>query len=337
MKKTIITTWFSQSVMVLIVFAGFAGTKLNSERPKGPVAGTPWNLELPGKLMIGMVWIKPGTFTMGSPESEPGRKPDEGPATEVTLTKGFWLGRTEVTIAEWRAVTGIGLREQVNRMLNDEVVYDFSGQQKTLRDFMGFHRDDPEKIMANTTDSLPMYFVSWNDAVDYCRLLTKHEKAAGRLPEGYEYNLPTEAQWEFACRAGTSDATFNGPMVLQNRNADVLENISWYGGNSTKNYVGKGLGKAFAGPRNAGEKLPNAWGLQDMYGNLWEWCRDWYGPYSGGKVIDPTGPPAGTGRVNRGGSWGSGAADERSANRAKNPQPEKSAYRGFRIALCPVQ
>ena len=280
---------------------------------------------------------KSRTFTMGSLVTEPGRKTDEGPQTAVTLTKGFWLGKTEVTIGAWRAVTGIGIREQVIRMLNDDIVYDFGGQQKTLRDFMGFQRNDPEKIMANTTDSIPMYFVSWNDAVNYCQLLTKQERAAGRLPEGYEYNLPTEAQWEFACRAGTSGATFNGPMVLQVSNAAVLENISWYGGNSTKNYTGKGLGNAFAGPRNAGEKLANAWGLHDMYGNLWEWCRDWYGPYTGGKCIDPTGPVTGTGRVNRGGSWGSGAADERSANRAKNPQPEKSAYRGFRIALCPVQ
>jgi formylglycine-generating enzyme required for sulfatase activity/acetyl esterase/lipase len=308
----------------------------NQAESGGPVAGAPWDLSLPGHAMLGMVWIKPGIFMMGSPSSETGRKPDEGPETEVTLSKGYWLGKTEVTIGQWRAVTGHSLRDQVMNMLNDDNVYDFGGQKELLRDFMHFDRNDPDKIMANEGDSLPMYFVSWNDAVEYCKKLTLVERAAGRLPEGYEYNLPTEAQWEFACRAGTKDATFQGPLVVDGGQATVLEKTAWYGANSANGYTGKRLGKNAAGPRNAGEKEANAWGLQDMYGNLWEWCRDWYGPYPGGKVVDPTGPAMGTGRVNRGGSWGSGAADERSANRAKNPQPEKSAWRGFRIALCPI-
>jgi formylglycine-generating enzyme required for sulfatase activity len=171
-----------------------------------------------------------------------------------------------------------------------------------------------------------MYFVSWNDAIAFCKKLTLEERAAGRLPQEYEYNLPTEAQWEFASRAGSKEATY----------ASALDKIAWYGGNSQDGYQGRKLGRSGAGPRNSGEKMANAWGLQDVYGNLWEWCRDWYGPYPGGTVVDPSGPVTGAGRVNRGGSWGSGAADERSANRAKNPQPEKSAYRGFRIALCPV-
>ncbi len=301
-----------------------------------PVEGASWKLPLPGDAMINMMWIKPGTFLMGSPASETGHKADEGPETDVTLSKGYWFGKTEVTIGQWKAVTGHSLRDQVVSMLNDDTVYDFGETRGVLRDFMHFDRNDPDKIMANEDDSLPMYFVSWSNAVEFCKALTKRERAAGRLPAGYEYNLPTEAQWEFACRAGTADATFGGPLVVQGRNAPVLENISWYGGNSANGYMGKKLGRSAAGPRNAGEKSANAWGLQDMYGNLWEWCRDWYGPYPGGKVIDPIGPATGTGRVNRGGSWGSGAADERSANRAKNPQPEKSAYRGFRIALCPI-
>jgi formylglycine-generating enzyme required for sulfatase activity len=242
--------------------------------------------------------------------------------TQVTLTKGFWLGKTEVTVGQWKAVMGESLRDHVMAMLKDETVYDFGGQQKKLREFMNFNPADPDRIMANENEELPMYFVSWDDAASFCKQLNMLEKSNGRLPDGYEYALPTEAQWEYACRAGTTTATYN-----------ILDSIAWYGANSKLNYVGKKLGNSGAGPRNAGEKKPNAWGLQDMPGNLWEWCYDTYGPYTGGTVTDPTGPASGIGKVNRGGSWGSGANSERSAARASNPQPEKSAYRGFRVAL----
>jgi formylglycine-generating enzyme required for sulfatase activity len=279
-----------------------------------------------------MMWIPPGTFSMGSPETETGRKADESPVTTVNITKGYWLGKTELTIGQWKAVMGESLRDHVIKMLNDETVYDFGGQQKKLREFMNFKQDDPDRIMANESDGLPMYFVSWNDAMDFCHKLTELEKEKGHLPDGYEYTLPTEAQWEYACRAGTTTGTFAGPLVVVNRIALVLDSIAWYSANSGNFYEGKKLGNA--GPRNAGEKKPNAWGLQDMPGNIWEWCLDWYGPYPGGTVNDPIGPATGTARVDRGGSWGSGANDSRSANRAKNPQPEKSAWRGFRVALC---
>jgi formylglycine-generating enzyme required for sulfatase activity len=92
----------------------------------------------------------------------------------------------------------------------------------------------------------------------------------------------------------------------------------------------------FSRPPTVAQKQPNPWGLYDTTGNLWQWCRDWYGPYPGGSVTNPAGPPTGSYRVNRGGSFGSGPGDERSANRAKNPPAEASAYRGFRLALCPV-
>ena len=182
-----------------------------------------------------------------------------------------------------------------------------------------------------------MYFVSWDDAMEFCKRLTEQEKPKGHIPKGYEYNLPTEAQWEYACRAGTISSTFAGELIIQDRKSAMLDSIGWYSGNSSINYVGKKLGNSNAGPRNAGEKKANTWGLVDMPGNIWEWCRDWYGVYPGGNISDYTGAITGTARVNRGGSWGSGANDSRSANRAKNPQPEKSAYRGFRIALCSVE
>lgn len=301
------------------------------------VIGKPHDLSLPGNIKLSLQWINAGEFDMGSPSTEEGRKPDESPVTHVIISKGYWLGKTELTIGQWRSVMGETLREHVVKMLNDETVYDFGGQKKLLREFMNFNRNDIDKIMANEDENLPMYFVSWNDAMAFCRKFTSIEQKNGHLPKGYEYTLPTEAQWEFACRAGTSTATFDGPLVLNGRTAAVLNDIAWYAGNNSVNYQGKKLGNSGAGPRNAGEKKANAWGLQDMPGNIWEWCRDWYGTYPGGTVKDPAGPVNGTARVNRGGSWGSGAADERSANRAKNPQPEKSAYRGFRIALCAIR
>jgi formylglycine-generating enzyme len=301
-----------------------------------PAMGTHWQLSLPGNTKLDMQWIAAGEFDMGSPATEEGRKPDESPLTHVTISKGYWLGKTELTIGQWKSVMGETLRGHVMAMLKDETIYDFGGQQKTLRAFMNFDPTDPDRVMANENDSLPMYFASWDDAMAFCRRLTQLEKDGGRLPNGYEYSLPTEAQWEYACRAGTTTATFDGPLMMTGRTSAVVNDIAWYGGNNTVNYTGKKLGNTGAGPRKVAEKKPNGWGLYDMPGNIWEWCRDWYGAYPGGNITDPTGPNTGTARVNRGGSWGSGAADERSANRAKNPQPEKSAWRGFRVALCAV-
>jgi formylglycine-generating enzyme required for sulfatase activity len=322
--KTVQMTVFS----CLIILA-FSSVSLLGQNPAtGPVTGRQWTIPLPGNMPFPMAWIPAGTFTMGSPDNEPGRKADESPQTTVTLTKGYWLGATEVTIGQWKAVTGQSLRDKVLQLLNDETLYDFDGKQMKERDFMHFDKNDPDKIMANEDDRLPMYFVSWNEAMDFCKKLTELERAHGRLPAGYEYTLPTEAQWEYACRAGTAGPTYSDAS---------LDDLAWYVKNSFIGYTGKGLGNPPAGPRDVGAKLANKWGMQDILGNIWEWCRDWYGPYPGGDVTDPTGPKDGSYRVNRGGSFGSGANDERSANRAKNPPNETSAYRGFRVALCAVQ
>jgi formylglycine-generating enzyme len=302
-----------------------------------PVTGQPWNLPLSANVSLAMSWIPSGNFTMGSPENEPGRHIDEGPQTQVTLTKGFWLGQTMVTIGQWKSVTGRGVREQLLKGINDETLYDLGGKPQLLRDFMKWSREaDPATYLGNEDDNLPMYFVSWNDAMEFCRMLTEREQAAGRLPSGYAYTLPTEAQWEYAARAGTTTATYAGPLVVQGRSAPVLDPIAWYGANTAEGYTGRAVRNG-AGPRDVAQKQPNAWGLYDMYGNIWQWCRDWYAPeLPGGSVTDPLGPATGTGHVNKGGSFGSGAADQRSARRASNPPPEESAYRGFRLALAPV-
>lgn len=269
---------------------------------------------------------------MGSPAEERNRKADEGPQTQVTLTKGFWLGTTMVTIGQWKAFTGRGVREQLVSEINDETQYDLGNKKQLLRTFMNWSKDaDPATYLGNEDDNLPLYFVSWNDALAFCQQLTERERAAGHLPAGYEYNLPTEAQWEYACRAGTTGPTYVGMNTAEN-----VGNIAWYSGNAASGYAGRAVRNG-AGPRAVAQKQPNAWGLYDMYGNIWQWCRDWYGPYAGGSVTDPVGPANGSGRVNRGGSFGNSATDERAARRATNPPPEASAYRGFRLALCPIQ
>lgn len=310
----------------LTIFSTNSYAQHNKKSQTHPISKATWYLLLPGNTTLSLAWIPPGKFLMGSPEAEPGRGTDESPQTNVTLTKGYWIGKTEITVAQWKSVTGMNLRDKVIKLLNDDSLYDFEGKKMRIRDFMHFDKNDPDKVMANEDTQLPMYFVSWNEAMDFCKKLTERERAAGKLPSGYAYTLPTEAQWEYACRSGQVTPASN------------LDSVAWYSKTSAKGYNGRTLGNnPPAGPRDVGGKQPNQLGMYDMLGNLWEWCRDWYGPYPGGNVTDPLGPATGIDRVNRGGSWGSGPNDERPANRAKNPPNEDSAWRGFRIALCPVQ
>jgi formylglycine-generating enzyme len=315
--------WFSVAA-TLIACGGERRTAI-------PMPGEKWTISLSDGVILDLPWIPAGTFLRGSPDTEPGRKADEGPQTRVTLTQGFWLGKTPVTVAQWKKVMNLDLRGQLARRINDDTLYEFGGKLQPLRDLMQWSRDaDVTTYLANEDDDLPMYFVSWNDASEFCQRLTTAERAAGRLPAGYEYNLPTEAQWEYACRAGTTRATHAAQDAPES-----LNRIAWYDKNSADGYRGHRIGPTRSGPRPVGQKEPNAWGLYDMYGNVWQWCRDWYGPYPKGNTMDPIGSNSGILRVNRGGSFGSGVNGLRSAARAANPPPEASAYRGFRIALCP--
>ncbi|MFV0443280.1 MAG: formylglycine-generating enzyme family protein [Planctomycetaceae bacterium] len=144
-----------------------------------------------------------------------------------------------------------------------------------------------------------MTYVSWEDASEFCRKLTASERAAGRLPSGWSYTLPTEAQWEYACRAGTT-GPYNGDGT------GVLSDYAWYDSNADD------VGEKYAHP--VGQKKANRWGLLDMHGNVWEWCQDWYGEkLPGGR--DPLLSSGGSYRVYRGGSWDYSAWGCRSANR----------------------
>ena len=314
----------------LVFVARFGGALLACVAALGcaaaPAAGKPHHVELPRNVAFEMVWIQPGSFTMGSPVSEPHRHADEAPQTNVTLRKGFWLGGTPVTIGQWQAVMGQDVRAQLFHVIDDDTLHDLGGKRQTTREYMHFSRERAAEYLAGESADLPMYFVTWEDAMEFCVRLTALERAAGRLPSGYRYDLPTEAQWEYAARAGTRTAIY----------AEPLGAIAWYVENSADGYQGKGFEVApgaIGGPHAVAGKLPNHWGLYDMAGNVWQWCRDWYGSYAGGTATDPAGPASGTSRVNRGGSFGSGPGDERSASRSGNPPAEASAYRGFRLAL----
>ena len=303
-----------------------------------------------GSQEIALRWCPPGPFTMGSPTTEEGRDSDET-QHRVTLTKGFWMGETEVTQGLWKSLMdGETVIDLARKALQDDTEYNIGGKMQTLRAWYGRSRDaDPQGICADPDDNAPVYHVSWNDAVLFCQRLTRREREAGRIPDGYEYRLPTEAEWEYACRAGTTTSLPSGReiRILGENNAPALDDIAWYGGNSSVGFEGRGWDTenwkekqhpgGRAGPRRVGMKGANAWGLYDMIGNVYEWCADWYGDYPSGTVTDPVGPSSGSYRVCRGGSWCFNARICRSANRYGHDPGCRFDLLGFRVALSPVQ
>jgi len=273
--------------------------------------------------------IAAGKFLMGSAFDEPGRSTLEGPLTWVTLTRPFWLGRTPVTHAQWRAIMGTDLREQAHRGLPLE--------------------ENPDRLLAGTGDNVPIYYVNCNEAMAFCAKLNERALAEGSLPDGYEFRLPTEAEWGYDGRAGGTEATYAGPMrLLGKSNAPVLDAIAWYAGNSSVGFHGQGwdtstwVEKQYpggaAGVRAVALKAPNSWGLHDMLGNVHEWCLDYASPaLAGGSVTDPTGPKSGLDHVVRGGSWHSDASACRAAFRTWNATEARLPFIGFRLALAPIR
>ena len=221
---------------------------------------------------LDLVRIHAGSFLMGSPMTEVGRSSMEM-QHRVTITKGFWMGKYLVTQEQWEAVMG--------------------------RNPSCFQKGG----------DYPVEQVSWEDAMEFCKKLNRCDA----IPKfkGYHFDLPTEAQWEYACRAGTTGA-YDGS----------LDWIAWYNANSDSS------------THPVGKKKPNAWGLYDMHGNVEEWCRDWHGFYQG-DATDPAGPPTGVLRVGRGGGWQSGMDRCRSAVRSNFSPENRLNSLGFRIALVP--
>ncbi len=220
------------------------------------------------------VGIPPGEFLMGSTSRH--ASDYEQPVTRVRISQGYYLGKYEVTQAEWQAVMG----------------------------------NNPSKFSG--CGRCPVEKVSWEDVQVFMGRLNARSG-------GERYRLPTEAEWEYAARAGTTTDTYAGDVTERLGNDPVLNRIAWYEENS--------------GDRTqpVGQKAPNPWGLYDMLGNVFEWVQDWYGPYPGGAVTDPTGPGSGSDRVYRGSSWADWAMVCRSAYRFRGSPGYPDHFLGFRL------
>ena len=261
-------------------------------------------LDLGNKVTMKLVLIPAGKFIMGSPESEQreaakaaalagyndalaalakANAKTEGPQHQVRISKPFYMGVYDVTQEQWEAVMGTTLTQQRDR----------AGKSLTL---------------PGAGKNYPMYYVSWNEVMEFCRKVS--------AKTGKKVRLPTEAEWEYACRAGSKTRFDFG-----NNDTDLGDH-AWYTGNSDDK------------THPVGQKKPNAWGLYDMLGNVSQWCSDYYmDSYADAKDTDPQGPASGTERVARGGSWFDEQWDCKSASR-NCPAPEGRDFRiGFRVSV----
>jgi formylglycine-generating enzyme required for sulfatase activity len=236
---------------------------------------------------IRFCWCPAGRFLMGSPADEAERRPDED-QVEVTLTKGFWMAKYEVTQRQWKRVV---------RNLPGELTAEL-----------------PEG------DDLPVGNVNFAEAEGFCRELTELSRRAGDLPRGWEFRLPTEAQWEYACRAGTRTATAFGDK-LSSKQANF----------KGKPYNGAEPGPSLGRAARVGSYPANPWGLHDMHGNTFEWCRDWYHAKLPGGADPDLYSATATSRVRRGGCWTDHGWPCRSAFRLRFEPERRYDHIGFRV------
>ena len=260
---------------------------------RGRAAGEPRIVDA-----IDLCWCPPGRFVMGSPRSEPERRPGED-QVEVTLTRGFWMAKYETTQGLWQRVAG-ALPGPLTKELP-------------------------------AGDDLPVGNVNFAETEDFCRRLTERSRKSGELPDDWEFRLPTEAQWEYACRAGTTTATSFGDSLSSTQ-------ANFKG----KPYNGGKPGPSLNRAAPVGSYPANPWGLHDMHGNTFEWCRDWYhARLPGGTDPDlyaarATAQPSEHGdisRVRRGGCWSDEGWPCRSAFRVRFEPERRYDHIGFRVVV----
>lgn len=235
-------------------------------------------------LNMKMVFVQGGEFQMGATSEQGGGDSDENPIRWVTVGD-FFIGQFEVTQYQWESVMGTSISYQRNLASSSSSLY-------------------------GAGPDYPMYYVSWEEATEFCRILSRKT--------GRKYSLPTEAEWEYAARGGNkSDRTkFAG--------SNIVDRVGWYTGNSSSS------------THSVGQKESNELGLYDMSGNVWEWCLDWYAnSYDRNDVNNPQGPASGSGRVLRGGSWYFDASGCRVAYRNRNSPGSRCSNSGFRVVCRP--
>lgn len=275
------------TALLLLCFAlsAFDGSLSAQQLPTSSIGKQSGEIRPENSAGIKMVWLSADSFTMGSPLDEKGRFSNED-QVEVKLTEGFWLGQTEITQGQWNQLMGTS----------------------------------PWWGKSNVREgrNYAASFISWEDASSFVGKLNATEHGAGSLPKDWEYSLPTEAQWEFACRGGKKSAFSFG---------DDLSEFDTYGWSAENAFE---RGQPYS--HEVGKKRPNEFGLYDMHGNVWEWCKDNFGA----KLPGGTNPILDNGghlRVNRGGGWNFAHKCCRSASRLGDAQDSRYNNLGFRIAL----
>jgi len=229
-------------------------------------------------LGMALAYVAPGSFKMGMKSSL--SYADATPIHTVKISQGYWMGKYEVTQGQYESIM----------------------------------RENPSNFKGSDN---PVEKVNWNDSVSFCRKLTDQERRAGRLPEGYEYRLPTEAEWEYAGRGGSSSRS------TRYAGSNDAKDVAWYSRNSDRK------------THPVGRKQANELGLYDMSGNAYEWCLDWYKRYSRESQTDPAGPGTGSSRVIRSGSWTSNDSSCGVAYRGHVPPSRTEPILGFRVVLAP--